>query len=134
MTHRENQRPGTTSHCFPADQALADLLEHINRSVDRGEEVDIAALKSNHPEHADRLQELIPTLTALATWGQHDGCWKADESSDGDTAFVDQTLGDFRIIRELGRGGMGTVYEAEQCSMGRSVAPQGTAFCGAGRW
>ena len=31
-------------------------------------------------------------------------------------------LGDFRLIRELGSGGMGTVYEAEQLSMGRRVA------------
>jgi serine/threonine protein kinase/WD40 repeat protein len=33
-----------------------------------------------------------------------------------------RTLGDFRLIRELGRGGMGTVFEAEQLSMGRHVA------------
>ena len=33
-----------------------------------------------------------------------------------------RTLGDFRIIREIGRGGMGVVYEAEQLSIKRSVA------------
>ena len=42
-------------------------------------------------------------------------------------------VGDFRILREVGHGGMGVVYEAEQISLGRRIASVGPPAEGATR-
>jgi serine/threonine protein kinase/Tfp pilus assembly protein PilF len=91
--------------------------------LEAGERLDLTAYARNHPEHVEPLRKLMPALEALVLTGQRaDGEFAAESKGDASGATGSRLLGDFRLIRELGRGGMGMVFEAEQLSMGRRVA------------
>src|SRR5262249_4957638 len=83
-----------------------------------------------HPEWAGRIHALFPALLLLEHHkpGVSDPGHSLEEA--GGAAAPLKQLGDFRIIREIGWGGLGGVYEAAQRSLGRRVAlkvlaPQG---------
>jgi serine/threonine protein kinase/Tfp pilus assembly protein PilF len=101
---------------------LAQCLARVTERLEAGEPVDLPELCSDCPECLEQLENLLPTLEAIAGLGHdifHDRSAQQPPSTTTNGAGI---LGDFRILRELGRGGMGVVYEAEQLSLGRRVA------------
>jgi serine/threonine protein kinase len=102
------------------DPVLIDLIDRIARKVQAGEPVDVEAYTQAHPEYADRLCRLLPAVQMLADLGRSGGASAPAPSGHPDPAWG--TLGDFRLLGEVGRGGMGVVYEAEQLSLRRRVA------------
>ncbi|HTK74136.1 MAG TPA: serine/threonine-protein kinase, partial [Gemmataceae bacterium] len=104
--------PGTI-----AEGQLADLVEQLTERLQAGENVDVSAVLAAHPEHAERLARLLPTLGAAAALAAPPGPVHEPVGPP-----PNEELGDFRRIREVGRGGMGVVYEAEQRSLRRRVA------------
>lgn len=88
---------------------LAPLLDQYLADLEAGKRPDRARLVAAHPELATQLE---PALDGL------DFIHRAKNPSEQ----APLQLGDFRLIREVGRGGMGVVYEAEQISLRRRVA------------
>ena len=102
-------------------ESLDDLLGQVMGEVfDRmaaGEKPDLEAYVAKYPAIADLLRQALPPLMALSNTLLGSQALDADIDS-----TRQERLGDFRLVREIGRGGMGVVYEAEQLSMGRKVA------------
>ncbi|MFI5459935.1 MAG: protein kinase [Isosphaerales bacterium] len=107
------------------DTLLKELVEDYLSRLRRGERPPIAEYARRHPELAERINEIFPTLGLVELFKPDSGEVTDLPSSDlvlTGSGLPLKQLGDFRILREVGRGGMGVVYEAEQETLGRHVA------------
>jgi tetratricopeptide (TPR) repeat protein len=86
--------------------------------LERALELFLAAAPAS-PAQAERLLAAHPHLADLL---RPMLALDAPEPATDDDAAELPTLGDFRLLREIGRGGMGIVYEAWQRSLDRHVA------------
>jgi serine/threonine-protein kinase len=114
-----------------SDWSLEDLIEECTNRLQRGEAIDVDALAQLHPAHADRLRRILPSLQVMAQLG-HSAVREITGlaiPADGSPGLGE--LGDYRILREIGRGGMGVVYEAIQISLNRRVALKVLPFASA---
>jgi serine/threonine protein kinase len=102
------------------DSELAQALETYLGAMEAGRPVDLERLAAEHPAVADQLHSCLGVLRLA---GRVQGRDAADASDDIGNGFAQVgRLGDFRLLRPVGRGGMGIVYEAEQVSLHRRVA------------
>jgi serine/threonine protein kinase/Tfp pilus assembly protein PilF len=95
-------------------EALAASLDAVDNSARN-------AVLARYPEFAPRLADFHARRARVERWAA-----PLRNAVQGgpqvDARLAGNQLGDFSILREVGRGGMGIVYEAEQISLSRRVA------------
>jgi tetratricopeptide (TPR) repeat protein len=81
----------------------------------QGDRPTLTEYTARHPDLADKIRDLFPAVILMEDL-------KRGRQHSPAGPLLPEHLGDCRIVREIGRGGMGIVYEAEQESLGRRVA------------
>ena len=100
----------------PLEVLAAEYMDRLRQ----GQRPSIEDYATQHPELAEEVRGLFPTIAVTERLKARQA-----QSSDGRATLGParlERLGDFRLIREIGRGGMGVVFEAEQESLCRRVA------------
>jgi eukaryotic-like serine/threonine-protein kinase len=112
----------TTTRAVSAEQErLARILDEYLVAIEQGKCVSPEELLAKYPDDAAQLRGYLSGLQLFHAAA----VVPAQTSEIGSEAGVPpalQTIGDYRLVREIGRGGMGVVYEAWQVSLRRRVA------------
>ncbi|QJW97063.1 serine/threonine-protein kinase [Frigoriglobus tundricola] len=117
------------------DEQLAALIERLAGEQRAGGAADIEAAARAHPALADELRELwavaqfaymarpaVPQTAPFVPKGPFTPSYAGDPTTQGTSAALPRDFGDFELLEEIGRGGMGVVYRARQKSLDRIVA------------
>jgi serine/threonine protein kinase/outer membrane protein assembly factor BamB len=119
-TVRPAEPPFAATCDYLGGEAAEELVRVLDQYLDdlkHGRTTSRAELIAKHPALASQLEACLAGL---------DFIHGVQQATPGHLP----QLGDFRIIREVGRGGMGAVFEAEQISLGRRVALKVLRFGG----
>lgn len=103
------------------DTLIAKLAEEYTRELRAGNAKDIEEYARKYPQAAERIRELFPTLMLL------EGMAGTGDTTSAEPVYpsaltAGSTFGQYRITREIGRGGMGIVYEAVHVLLEKQVA------------
>jgi serine/threonine protein kinase len=124
--------PAGPSSSTEEDARVIAAMREYQSALEAGARPDRQAFLAGRPEIAPVLAEILDGLDFVhAVVPQDASKERRGPEQMSASPMGTMPLGDFRIVREIGRGGMGVVYEAEQLSLGRRVALKVLPFAAA---
>src|SRR5271166_5788343 len=111
-----------------AEVLMGQIAEEFHDRLNRGEQPEVESYVRRYPQLAGVLRRMLPALELMRAPGVD---LAAEAEPSASPPIQAGCLGDYRIRREVGRGGMGVVYEAEQISLNRRVALKVLPFAAA---
>jgi serine/threonine-protein kinase len=107
------------------EQQLADLLAALADRAQTGAVIDLEELCGQHPDLAEELRSLWGTALLAAAAGSSETRVPSVPRRDDAPAVsleLPHRSGDYELLEEIGRGGMGVVFRARQLTLQRDVA------------
>ncbi|MCI0639208.1 MAG: protein kinase [Gemmataceae bacterium] len=122
MNTASNAPPDTAE--LPDDPRLMQAVQEYLAELEAGKRPSRHDILRRYPDLAQPLAQCLDGLDLVhkAALSEPSAPGRPSPLAESAEALAANPLGDFKIVREIGRGGMGIVYEAVQLSLGRRVA------------